>query len=262
MECQRNHRPQHKQECKKRAAELKDDLLFKQPESTCYGDCPICLLPIYFPISQDTVKSTLYECCSKIVCDGCNYANYMREREARLPPSCPFCRTPEPKTEEETNLNIMKRVEANDPEALNVVGMSHFDKGDYATAFEYWEKAVGLGHFDSHYHLSCMYYEGRGVERDMKKHVYHKEQAAIGGHPIARHNLGKWEWKAGNKDKAVKHWTIAANLGFDPSVDVLKMCYQGGVVNHDDFTAALRAHQAAVDATKSPQRAAAEAAKK
>jgi len=35
-----------------------------------------------------------------------------------------------------------------------------------------------------------MYYEGQGVEKDKKKDVYHLEQAAIGGHPNARHNLG------------------------------------------------------------------------
>eukprot|EP00984_Skeletonema_dohrnii_P010457 scaffold4065_cov161-Skeletonema_dohrnii-CCMP3373.AAC.2 len=35
VKCQKEHRPQHKKECKKRAAELHDELLFKfkQPES-------------------------------------------------------------------------------------------------------------------------------------------------------------------------------------------------------------------------------------
>jgi hypothetical protein len=55
VECQRKHRPQHKRACKKRAAELKDELLFKQPESTHLGDCPICLLPIPIATSQDTL---------------------------------------------------------------------------------------------------------------------------------------------------------------------------------------------------------------
>ena len=30
-ECQKNHETEHKEECKKRAAELRDELLFKQP---------------------------------------------------------------------------------------------------------------------------------------------------------------------------------------------------------------------------------------
>ena len=44
-ECQIAHRPQHKKECKKRAAELHDKKLFKQPPPE-YGDCPICFLPM------------------------------------------------------------------------------------------------------------------------------------------------------------------------------------------------------------------------
>jgi hypothetical protein len=46
VECQKKHRPQHKRACKKRMAELRDELLFKQPESISLGDCPICCLPL------------------------------------------------------------------------------------------------------------------------------------------------------------------------------------------------------------------------
>jgi len=38
-ECQREDRAKHKQACKKRAAELRDEILFRQPESNHYGDC-------------------------------------------------------------------------------------------------------------------------------------------------------------------------------------------------------------------------------
>ena len=61
-------------------------------------------------------------------------------------------------------------------------------------------------------------------------------------------------------DRAVKHWIIATNLGYDASLDALKMGYKRGFVSKEDFAAALRGHQAAVDATKSPQREVAEAA--
>eukprot|EP00984_Skeletonema_dohrnii_P003600 scaffold1220_cov104-Skeletonema_dohrnii-CCMP3373.AAC.5 len=72
---QKDHRPQHKKKCKKRAAELRDELLFKQPESSYLGDCPICLLPL----SLDNDNSTLMSCCCKTICNGCNVANQMRE---------------------------------------------------------------------------------------------------------------------------------------------------------------------------------------
>ena len=37
VKCQKDHRPKHKKECKKRAAELHDEILFKEPESTHFG---------------------------------------------------------------------------------------------------------------------------------------------------------------------------------------------------------------------------------
>ena len=62
------------------------------------------------------------------------------------------------------------------------------------------------------------------------------------------------EWEDGKIERAVKHFTIAANLGHDGSLEALKQCYKDGIVSKDDFAAALRAHHAAVKATKSPER--------
>ena len=45
-DCQELHRSEHAGKCKMRAAELRAELLFKQPESTHMGDCPICSLPL------------------------------------------------------------------------------------------------------------------------------------------------------------------------------------------------------------------------
>ncbi len=39
--CQERHRPQHKRSCKKRMAELRDSVLFAQPNGSCHGDYPI-----------------------------------------------------------------------------------------------------------------------------------------------------------------------------------------------------------------------------
>ena len=73
-------------------------------------------------------------------------------------------------------------------------------------------------------------------------------------------NLGCVEGDNGRHERAVKHFIIAANLGHDVALKTLKENFARGFVSKEDFAAALRAHQAAVDATKSPQREAAEAA--
>ena len=62
----------------------------------------------------------------------------------------------------------------------------------------------------------------------------------------------------GKMDRAIKHWIIAAKLGHDDSLQRLKNGFQMGTVSKDVFAAALRAHKAAVDAMKSPQREEAE----
>ena len=185
VKCQKNHRPQHKRACKKRAAELRDELLFKQPESSYLGDCPICMIPL--PL--DVEKSIMMTCCSNMICDGCDYANKIREMNP-LDVKCPFCRKPAPKTEKEIEENIMKRIEANDPVAMREQGSECYKKGDYSSAFEYYAKAAKLGDIEAHYRLAGCYHLGHGVEKDEKKELFHLEEAAIGGHPKARHNLG------------------------------------------------------------------------
>ena len=152
----------------------------------------------------------------------------------------------------------MKRVRANDPAAMNQVGKKHRDEGDYEGAVDYFTKAAALGDIESHYEVSCMHYEGEGVEKDKKKQAYHLEEAAIGGHHLARFNLGVYEYRNGRTDRAVKHYIIAAKLGFDSALEMVKKYFLRGFVSKEDYEAALRGHQAAVDATKSKQREEAE----
>lgn len=246
VKCQEDHRPDHEEECKQRAAELHDEILFKQPEGNYDGDCPICCLPLSF----DTTRSTtiLMSCCGKIICDGCHYTN------RRLQPKCPFCRKDLPSTDEEWNERLLKRIEVNDPIALSQMGTERYDEEAYISAFGYWTRAAALGNVDAHYRLGSLYRDGEGVEKDEKRAVWHFEEAAIAGHPIARHNLGWLEVVNDRMDRAAKHWIIAAKLGFDVSLRNVKSAYKDGHVSKEDFAAALRGHHAAIVAMKSPQR--------
>jgi len=248
--CQQDHRMQHKVMCKQRAAELRDEILFKQPDGSHRGDCPICFLPL--PL--DLTKSTKMSCCSKTICKGCEFANCRLQFEGRLDITCPFCRHPFPETKEEANKINLKRVEANDPVAIAEVGRRLCHEGEYDTAFEYLTKAAELGDVDAHYLISDLYRDGQGVEKDEKKALYHFEEAAIAGHPEARFQLACYEGKNSRFDRMVKHFIISANLGHDESIQGLKLCYKEGKVSKEDFASALRAHQAAVNETKSPQR--------
>ncbi|KAL7447772.1 hypothetical protein ACHAWC_000094, partial [Mediolabrus comicus] len=67
-ECQLAHRPQHKKECKKRAAEIHDEKLFQQPPKL--EPCPICCIDL--PTMQTGRK--YQTCCGKYICAGCSFA--------------------------------------------------------------------------------------------------------------------------------------------------------------------------------------------
>ena len=196
----------------------RDKKLFEQPKSTHLGECPLCFLPMPTDRNQIIMNS----CCSKLQCNGCAYAHQKREMSLGLEQSCAFCRKPLQKNKEEEIANKMERVKANDAVAIHAIGCHHEKHGDYGKAFEYYTKAAELGNADAHFLLSTWYEEGKGVEKDEKKKVYHWEEAAKRGHLGARHNLGIYESISGNTESAVKHWIIAANLGNDDSMKTLR----------------------------------------
>ncbi len=256
--CQNNHRDQHEEECNKRQGELHDKDLFSMPHGSHRGECPICFLPL----SIDLKTSILMSCCSKSICNGCDYANQKREFEAGLEPRCAFCREPFPNSKEEAEKKRMERVKKNDPGAMREEGIRCCRRGDYETALEHFMKASTLGDTEAHFKLSIMYLKGEGVDEDMEKGIDHSAEAAIGGHHKARHNLGVHDLSNGRYERARKHWIIAANLGYHDSLERLRQLYAKGNASKEDYAAALRAYQAAVDATKSRERDEAEKAVK
>jgi hypothetical protein len=118
-DCQIAHRPQHENECNKRAAELhdEDEALFRQPPKADY--CPICFLLLPSMGSEKAIRA----CCGKAICSGCFY-EHKRRNNGR--PTCPFCRAELPSAKECTAM-LEKRVDANDAEAICELGHLYLD---------------------------------------------------------------------------------------------------------------------------------------
>jgi TPR repeat protein len=252
--CQKAHWSKHKKECKKRAAELHDEALFKEPPPR--GECPICMLPL-----PTNPKEHKYQpCCGKMLCVGCILAAHAADNR-RL---CPFCRTPEHTSDEELVERMKKRAEGDDADAIHNLGC-YYHQGDcglpqdYDKAMEFWLQAGELGCTVAYRSVANAYYNGEGVERDEKKAKHYYVLAAMGGDVEARHNLGSFEGNAGNTDRAVKHWMIAAGAGDDDSLKEIRKGFMRGHATKDDFEKALRAHKEANDEMKSDQREAAAA---
>ena len=172
---------------------------------------------------------------------------------------CPFCRTPDPDTDEKETEIIKKRVEAGDARATYNLGCDYRDgenglPQDYTKALELWNKAVKLGDVRGYTRIGYEYYSGEGVEVDEERAIHYYELAAMGGDVYARHNLGMFEVKAGNFDRAIKHYTIATQNGCSPSLQEIQELYSNGHATKDDYMKALRSYQAYLGEIKSRQR--------
>ena len=249
--CQTAHRPQHKQACKKRAAELHDEKLFKDPPSP--DECPICFLPLP-PIELS--EASFQTCCGKTICNGCIHAMQMSEGGVDL---CAFCRAPPASLEKEEIKRLNKLMNNGSADACNMLAYAYATgtnnlPQDYQKANELYLKAGELGCAAAYYNLGIHYNQGRGVEVDKKKAKYYYELAAMKGGVDARHNLGVVEWNSGNLLRAMKHFIMAAKAGDETSLDHVKQGFINGVVTKDEYAKTLRSYQKSLDEMKSDAR--------
>ena len=238
--------------------DISDDVLFKQPPKE---DCPICNLLLPTLASGAMYKS----CCGKIICCGCRRAPvYDNLGNKIIEQKCPFCRTPAPTSIEEYNERLQKRVEVGDAEAIFQLGIYYRDgkygcPQDDVKALELFIRAGELGCNKAYNNIGYAYENGEGVEMDKKKADHYYKLAAMGGNVYARYNLGAVEEDAGNINRALKHYMIAAGGGFEKSLKQIQTLYTNGHATKDDYAKALRAYQAYLVEIKSAQRDAAAA---
>ena len=83
---------------------------------------------------------------------------------------------------------------------------------------------------------------GRGVEIDKKKAKHYWELAAMTGDVDARYNLGCMEGRAGNHERAYKHYILSAKGGYKGSLEFVKKGFTKGFVTKDEYESTLRAH--------------------
>ena len=277
VNCQRNHWPKHKKECKLRATELHDEALFKDPPAK--EDCPICFLPMPFkliscmtlpPANITSVPihdfadaneelaniSTehYYSCCGKYICGGCMHSFVESGNEE----TCPFCKSEIDKTDEERVEEVMKRVEVNDAGAIYVLGNDYYYGKlgllrDQERAMALWKQAAALGSSKAHFQLGAYYHAGG----DLKKIKIHYEAAAMAGHEWARSKLGTMEVDSENMGQAVKHWTIAASAGNCYAMKNLLIAFNHGSTSRATIDATLTAYNTSCAEMRSDARDAA-----
>ena len=248
--CKKKHRIKHKKKCERRVAELHDEQLFIHPPKK--EDCPICFLPL--PLLGTGSKYKV--CCGKSICSGCIHAVRLRDNGVGL---CPFCRTPAPDSEKGLVKQTKKRVEVGDAGAMFNLGY-FFSKGSYGLpqnhdkALELYRRAGELGYAKAYDKIGYAYLFGAGVEMNVINGLHYYELAAMGGVVAARLALGLFEDQAGNLDRALKHYMVAAGNGHNRSVKNIRQLYMNGHATKEDYANALRARQAYLEEIKSKQR--------
>ena len=201
-------------------------------------------------------------CCGKEICSACVLEVAIRDQHEQ---KCAFCRTPAAKLDEENIKRLKKRIEAGDANAMFNLGVCYSNGSfgmpqNHDKALELYHRAGELGYSAAHNNIGNAYHFGEVVERDEKKADHYHELAAMQGDEYSRHNLGNSEFRAGNWDRAIKHYTISAEVGYNGSVKMIQKLYTDGDATKEDYSKALRTYQTYLDEIKSKQRDAAAAA--
>ena len=256
VSCQKAHRKQHVHECKKRAAELLEEALFKQPPPR--KDCAICMHQL--PIAEETVYKS---CCGTTICTGCIYGQMEASgtKPQRVLPNlpCPFCRLQMVYSYKESIDRYNKRMELGDADAFFTMGtMSMYGEDgvsqDTKKALELYLRAVELGSIEAHNKIGILYSDGKYLPKDSKKMLYHYQQGAMKGCEYARYHIGVEEYKMGKMDRAMKHWVIGATIGHKGSLDNVKAGFTKRVITKAQYENALRGYHAYIDEAKSEKR--------
>ena len=219
--------------------------LYSQGHERPEGDfCPLCTLPVPFPMNKHSVAQA---CCMKNICNGCDFA---AKKRGML--DCPFCRTHCPDNDADILAMVQARVEKKDPEAINSLGKDYYYgmlglQKDTRKAFELYTEAAERGSIEALFNLGIAYELGEGVEQDETKSIEYYKKAAMQGHVDSRHNLGCSEEEKGNYDSAVRHFLISAKMGYEYSVETIEDMYMSGQATKEQCAQALNGYQDAVD---------------
>ena len=258
-DCQRSHWPKHESDFKKRAAaELLNGELFKDPPKR--EECPICMLPLPLEPGQTNFQT----CCGKLICCGCIHAQ--RKEDVKngkygkyIQGACPFCREPEPTTDEMIVMRLKNGMKKNIPGFFTCFARFYVegDKGfprDLVKGRALLLKAVELGCAKAYAKLAYSYIIDDNGEFDIKKARHYYELAAMGGDIPARYVLGCLDIQVGDLDRAYKHFEISAKAGLEDSLKPMLHGYKDGYITKDEYTEVFRSYQKKQEDMKSEMR--------
>ena len=111
-------------------------------------------------------------------------------------------------------------------------GANAASRGDYVEALKWYRKAAEQGSVEAHYQLGILYYNGRGVTKDVARGIKWHRRAAENGHSVSQFILGSAYFFGKdvpqNSIEAMKWYRRAAEQG-----DASGQFALGGMYSHD-----------------------------
>jgi TPR repeat protein len=132
--------------------------------------------------------------------------------------------------------------ESPDPEAQHLIGQSAYERGDYAEAYKWFQKAANLGFACAQHYLGWLYENGQGVEKNYSLALKWYLKAEKQNLDVSQYNLGHL-YLSGlgvNKDiiEAISYFKKAANNGnINAQYQLGEMFAQGNGVEQNDAEA-------------------------
>ena len=197
-------------------------------------DCAICFVPL-----SRLVTDTFYNaCCGNFICVACskenrasvNKRNEEKNAGKKVAFTCPYCREASPTCFAEEHAQYEARCLQNDPYVFAMMGELYRD-GDHHVAkddlkaLDCWIRAVELNSADACICIGGVYDKGNGVTVDKERAALFYRIGALRGDVYARNNIGYSEYDLGNHEIAIRHWKIAAEAGYQPSLNALRNIY-------------------------------------
>ena len=197
-------------------------------------DCAICFVPL-----SRMCSDTFYNaCCGNFICVACskennasvNKRNEGKNSSKKVAFTCPYCREASPTCLFEEHAQYEARCLQNDPYAFTMMGELYRD-GDHQVAkddlkaLDCWIRAVELNGADACICIGDVYDKGNGVAVDKERAALFWRVGALRGDVYARNNIGYAEYDLGNHEIAIRHWKIAAEAGYQISLNTLRNIY-------------------------------------
>ena len=220
---------------KKLEEETKDaDNLFAPLPPT--EDCAIC----FVPVSRINSETLYNACCGKEICWACHKeheASIEKQNEEKstgkkIAFACPFCRETNPTVGPEYVRQLQAKCLQNDYNAFRLVGNIYWGGGrgiakDDLKALDCFIRAAELGSPEVCGVIGQDYRDGNlGLAVDTERAALFERVGALRGHICARHNIGVSEYyNLGNHEIGIRHWKIAAEAGYQKSLDDLRKIF-------------------------------------